>query len=192
MGEVQDRVFRILRTEKRKLPVKLTPDEFRAAAKRAAQIADEIASTDREIEGYQSTVKGLKARKETLEVERSQESRKVRLEVEDREVEVAVEVEDGTNTVFERRTDTNEILRERGLTQQEAQVSIFHEVRQDRPRGDDEEQKALPPAPEETPKKKRGRGKKPASEVTVDIGDLDKLDEEEDPIDSRAEDDDGE
>lgn len=165
MGE---RVFRLLSRERRTLPVKLKDDEWDAKAKRLADISDEIQSVDSEVERIKSTIKEIKARKESLAAEAKQVARVVRTGCEDREVDVMIEVEEATKTVYERREDTNEVIRERGLTAQEAQVAMFG-PEQPQP-GDD----AKDVTPKALPAKRGRRTSKP-----VDIEDLDEPDEEE-------------
>jgi chromosome segregation ATPase len=124
-----DRMHRILSKAQRSLPCKLSDAELKTRGRQAAALAYEIESIEASIEGLKSQSKALGANIETKESERRQVERVLRTETEDRQVEVVVEADMRSGTVTERRTDTNEVLCERGMTHEEAQASLFDDMK---------------------------------------------------------------
>ena len=119
------RGYRLLSEEKRLLPVKLGPEELRERGRQAGALCLQIESLDEEIEGLKSRAKALALSVDVREIDRRTVERALRTETEDRMVEVRIEAEMRTGTVREVRVDTGEVLRERAMTPDEAQGTMF-------------------------------------------------------------------
>lgn len=121
MSKNGETVRKILAREKRRLPVKLGGVELLDRGRTLGALEYEVESLESQAEGLKSQAKSLQATVEVKNREMRSLARIIRLGQEEREVIVQVEV-DRTGLVREVRTDTNEVLRERNLTAQEAQT----------------------------------------------------------------------
>jgi hypothetical protein len=158
--KTKEKIYRILRRETRRLPVKLTEAEVMAAAKRLGAIDAEQEGAEGEVEGYKSTIKGLNVRLETLACEARRTARAIRTGVEERDVEVTWEANTKTGVVQEVRQDTHEVIHERKMTGDESQGVLFQEnvdnILHEEPEQSDldetypKEPKKLPPSEDET------------------------------------------
>lgn len=142
-------VRRILRREKRRLPVKLEQHEMLDRARQVATLDGEIDLLTQQAEKLKQEVKSLSAEGDVKMTQLRDLARVLRLGQEEREVPISIEV-DRTGTVREVRVDTGEVVRERPLTAQEAQETLdFGPEPEPVQREIDITPPALPPAEEE-------------------------------------------
>lgn len=129
-------IRKILAREKRKLPCKLGGIELLERGSTVGALEYEIESLESQAEGLKSEVKSLVAQVEKKQRELRSLSRVLRTKQEEREVIVQVEV-DRQGLVREIRVDTNEVLRERNLTAQEAQTVMPFSSGEEVPEGEE-------------------------------------------------------
>ncbi len=152
MKNGSETIRRVLRREKRKLAVQLTESESLDRARQVAALDGEIEGLEKDAETLKTEVKSLAATAEVKLDEMRAIARALRMGSEERDVPVSIEV-DRTGTVYEIRVDTNEVVRERPLTAQEAQEAMDFGVEPGSSRPMQQEidvtPPALPPAEEE-------------------------------------------
>jgi len=122
-------VRRILRRESRRLPVTLSTDELVEKARIAATLSYEIKALAATAEGFKTQAKNLATTQDVKSDQRELILEQIRLRQEEREVPVQVEFDPRTRNVQEVRCDTNAVINERGLTQDETQATLFEEIR---------------------------------------------------------------
>lgn len=115
------KVRRILAREKRMLPVRLTDAELIDRGRMIGALGFEIDSLESQVLGLKEQAKALAATSVVKTGELRQLAKVVRVGQEERLVPVQVEADMKTGQVIEVRMDTGEIIRERGMTSQEAQ-----------------------------------------------------------------------
>lgn len=112
----------VLSTKSKMLPVSLKPPELAAKATALAHAlgrADEIAD---EKKRFAAT---LKERTDAVKAEVTKLAKALRERAEDREVEVVTTLTDREGMVQDVRTDTNEVIATRRITNEEAQHPLF-------------------------------------------------------------------
>lgn len=137
----------------RQLPCDLTQDEIVQRARESARLADEIESKEEALKAHSSVVKAAIA---------DIENRKRNLEVEIRNGQILREVECEqrmiyrTRLVQEVRLDTQTVIAERPMSEEETQLELDVVAPQNDAEGDNDEPPEL-----ETAKRKGGRRKRP-------------------------------
>lgn len=115
------------------LPVKLGEPELALRAQELATAEQTLSDAERKLEDFVESAKGTKKAIETDISEArfrvSKLARVVRERKEEREVPIMEEPDYENGAVNTYRTDTNEIVATRGMTQEERQRSLFEEKR---------------------------------------------------------------
>lgn len=123
--EVIETMSKVLRTQTRSLPCKLTDDEVRNAGGELAAVVQDIAAE----EERQTDVKAqMKARLTELQSRQTQLAIKVSRREEFREAKVEYEINDGADIVTERRLDTGEVMTIRPARDDEHQLALGGET----------------------------------------------------------------